>query len=113
MADEQTTPARVRWARFRFGIIAPLLSSPPEPGELGASIAALAARRWRHPTTGEVIRFSAKSIERWFYTARGQQDPIRALERKVPKHAGTHPSVSPTVAEALRMLRRQHPRWSY
>ncbi len=113
MADDTTTPARVRWARFRFGIIAPLLSSPPEPGELGASIAALAARRWRHPTTDEVIRFSAKTIERWFYTARGQQDPIVALERKVPSHAGTHPSLSTAVAEELRMLRRQHPRWSY
>jgi hypothetical protein len=113
MADDTTTSARLRWARFRFGIIAPLLSSPPEPGELGATIARLAARPWRHPTTGEAIRFSAKSIERWWYVARGQQDPIRALERKVPKHAGTHPSVSDAVADAIRMLRRQHPRWSY
>lgn len=110
---EDTTPARVRWARFRFGIIASLLSSPPEPGELGASIAALAARPWRHPSTGEAIRFSAKTIERWFYTARGEQDPIVALERKVPSHAGTHPSISTAVAEELRTLRRQHPRWSY
>ena len=113
MADDTTTPARVRWARFRFGIIAPLLSSPPEPGDLAASLAALAARRWRHPTTGDIIRFSAKSIERWYYAARDQQDPIVALERKVPKHAGTHPSVSAAVAEAIRTLRRQHPRWSY
>ncbi len=113
MSDETSTPARVRWARFRFGIIAQLLSAPPEPGELGASIAALAARCWRHPTTGDIIRFSAKSIERWFYTARDQQEPIRALERKVPSHAGTHPSVPPVVAEAIRSLRRDHPRWSF
>ena len=113
MADDMTAPARMRWARLRFGIIAPLLSSPPEPGELGTSIAALAERPWRHPTNGEVIRFSAKTIERWFYVARGQPDPIQALERKVPKHAGTHPSVSDAVAEAIRTLRRQHPRWSY
>jgi len=113
MANETTTPARVRWARFRFGIIASLLSSPPDPGELAASITALAARTWRHPSTGEVIRFSAKSIERWFYTARGEQDPIVALERKVPSHAGTHPSLSTAVADEIRTLRRQHPRWSY
>jgi putative transposase len=113
MADETSTPARVRWARLRFGIIAPLLSSPPEPGELGARIAELAARPWRHPTTGEVIRFSAKSIERWFYSVRDVPDPIVALERKIARHAGTHPSVTEAVAEVIVMLRRQHPRWSY
>ena len=113
MANDTTPPARVRWARFRFGIIAPLLSSPPARGELCASIAALAARPWQHPTTGETIRFSAKTIERWYYVARGPKDPILALERKVPSHAGTHPSVSGAVAEALGTLRRDHPRWSY
>jgi putative transposase len=113
MGDETSTPARVRWARFRFSIIAQLMSAPPASGELGACIASLAARPWRHPSTGEVIRFSAKTIERWFYTARNEQEPIRALERKVPSHAGTHPSVSDRVADELRKLRRDHPRWSY
>jgi transposase InsO family protein len=113
MSDDTSTPARVRWARFRFSIIAQLLSSPPEPGELAATIAAFAARPWRHPTTGEVIRFSAKSIERWYYTVRDAEEPIVALERKVPRHAGTHPSVSPAVADAIRALRLDHPRWSY
>ena len=31
----------------------------------------------------------------------------------MPKHAGTHPSVTPEVAEVIRTLRKQHPRWSY
>ena len=113
MTDETSTPARVRWARLRFAIIGPLLSAPAEAGELAARIAELAARTWRHPTTGETIRFSFKSLERWYYSARDEQDPIRALERKVPKHAGTHPSVAVAVAEAIRTLRKQHPRWSY
>jgi len=103
MTEDSVTPARVRWARLRFSVVGPLLGSPPEPGELAATLAAtlaaLASMRWRHPTTDEVIRFSAKSIERWFYTARGAHDPIVALERKVPKHAGTHPSITPTIAE--------------
>jgi transposase InsO family protein len=113
MTDTNSTPTRVRWARLRFQIIGQLLGSPPEPGELAARIAELAARPWQHPSTGEAVRFSAKTIERWFYTARGQQDPIRALERKVPKHAGTHPSVSEAAAIEIRRLRREHPRWSY
>jgi len=113
MSDETSTPARVRWARLRFQIIGQLLATPPEPGELAARIAELAAKSFRHPTTGEVVRFSAKAIERWFYAARNAPDPIRALERKVPKHAGSHPSVPEAVAEEIQRLRRDHPRWSY
>src|SRR5688500_17001098 len=113
MSDDTSTPARVRWARLRFQIIGQLLAAPPEPGELSARIAELAARSWRHATTGEVIRFSAKAIERWFYVARSADEPIHALERKVPKHAGSHPSVSDAVAAEIARLRRDHPRWSY
>jgi hypothetical protein len=113
MSDETSTPVRVRWARLRFQINGQLLATPPESGELAARIAELAAKAWRHPTTGEVVRFSAKAIERWFYAARSAENPIRALERKVPKHAGSHPSVPETVAEEIRRLRRDHPRWSY
>ena len=32
--------------------------------------------------TAERVRFRPKTIERWFYTARDQQDPIKALERR-------------------------------
>ena len=31
----------------------------------------------------------------------------------MPSHAGTHPSITVAVADALRTLRQQHPRWSY
>jgi transposase InsO family protein len=113
MSEGQAIPARERWARFRFGVVATLLSSPPESGDLAASFAALAAKTWRHPTTNEVVRLSTKSIERWYYAAKGEADPIRVLERKVPKHAGTHPSISKPVEEALRRLRRDHPHWSF
>lgn len=113
MTDETSTPARVRWARLRFAIIGALFSEPPEAGALWPRIEALAARAWKHPTTGESVRFSAKTIERWYYTARDQQDPIVALERKLPKHAGTHPSVSAAVAAEIRRLRVEHPRWTF
>src|SRR5688572_9168143 len=113
MSDSTRLPARTRWARFRFGVIAPLLTVPPDKGELGAAIAELASRVWPHPTTGEALRVSAKTIERWFYIARQHERPLEALARKVPSHAGKHPSISEPVAAALRQLRRDHPRWSY
>jgi len=113
MADDDATPARVRWARLRFAIIGPLLSAPSDAGELWARIEDLAAKSWRHPSTLRAIRFSSKTVERWYYTAKDAQDPIKALERKVPKHAGTHPSISLVVAEAIRQLRKDHPRWTF
>jgi len=113
MAEDSSTPARVRWARLRFSIVGPLLSSPPDNGELADTIARLAARAWRHPTTGGVFRVSAKSIERWYYAARDADDVIAVLERKVPKHAGTHPSISEKVADQIRVLRKEHPRWTF
>ena len=113
MRPEDEVPARLRWARLRFSIIGPLLASPPEPGQLQSRIGELASKSWKHPTTGEAIRLSAKTIERMYYVARNEADPLRALERKVPKHAGTHPSMSASLAAALTQQYREHPRWSY
>lgn len=112
MSNDTSTPVRLRWARLRFAIISQLLQSPPPCGELSAAIAELAARSWRHPTNGEALHFSAKSIERWYYLARDDPNPIAALERKVPSHAGTHPRITPQVEEAIRGLRRDYPRWT-
>ena len=113
MRPEDDAPPRLRWARLRFAIIGPLLASPPEPGHLADRISELAGMSWKHPTTGEAIRFSDKTIERMYYLARNEADPVRALERKVPKHAGTHPSMSATLGAALTQQYREHPRWSY
>jgi putative transposase len=113
MSQDEQAPARLRWARLRFSIIGQLLASPPESGELAGRIDELARRSWKHPTTGEAVRFSSKTVERMYYVARGQDDPLGALERKVPKHAGTHPSVSPALAAALTCQYQAHPRWSY
>jgi len=50
MATSDDTPMRVRWARLRFSIIGPLLSAPPDDGELKARIDELAAKSWVHPS---------------------------------------------------------------
>src|SRR5882757_63329 len=113
MNQEEQAPARLRWARLRFSIIGQLLASPPEPGDVGNRIGELAAKSWKHPTTGETIRFSDKTVERMYYLARDDPDPLRALERKVPKHAGTHRSVSPALGVALENQYHQHPGWTY
>jgi putative transposase len=105
--------ARLRWAELRFSIIGTLLSSPAEPGELAERLLELAERQYTHPSSGEPVRFGVSTIERWYYQARAAQQPIVALERKVPKHAGSHPSVSGLLASAIAAQHAQHPSWSY
>ena len=113
MTQEDQAPMRLRWARMRFSIISHLLTLPPEPGELAGRIAELAAQSWRHPTKGSVIRLSPKTIERMYYVARAANDPVEALARKIPKHAGTHLSITSAVAAAIEQQYRDHPRWTW
>ena len=58
------------WARFRFSVIGHLLAAPPAKGLLCLELDQLAAREWRHPITGTVVRFGLSTIERWYYRAR-------------------------------------------
>jgi hypothetical protein len=72
-----------RWARLRFSIIGALLAAPPAKGALRAALEELAEREWRHPSTGEPVRFSVSTLERWLYCARNEQhDPVSVLRRK-------------------------------
>lgn len=112
MNPQDIAPMRVRWARFRFSIIGPLLAAPPEKGMLWNKLQELSQKCYQHPSTKLSIRFSPSTLERWYYDAKDQTDPIRALERKVPSHAGTHPAVSAVAAQAVAMLYGQHPTWS-
>lgn len=113
MADREHAPARMRWARLRFSIVGPLLAAPPEPGELGVKLRELAARTYRHPTTGQPEQYSVSTIERWYYVARESDDPVAALARRVPRHAGTHPGISMGMARAILTQYGQHPRWTF
>ena len=72
-----------KWAELRFSVVGPLLSSPPPEGELCQALSLLAKLRWKHPMTGEMVGFSTSTIERWYYAARGADDPVAALMRKL------------------------------
>jgi putative transposase len=113
MSQDDEAPPRLRWARLRFSIIGQLLASPPSQGELAGRIAQLAATPWRHPTTGEELHYSSKTIEKMYYAVRGEADPFLALQRKVAKHAGTHPSVSEALAQAIAKQYDEHRGWTF
>lgn len=114
MQEKSRAQLRQKWAHLRFSIIGPLLASPPGRGELRNAIAVLAAKTWRHPRTGEPIRFGHSTIERWYYAARADDgDPVGALRRRVRSDRGQSPSMNEQLAAALKAQHKDHPSWSY
>jgi transposase InsO family protein len=115
MSTDEPRDASVtrRWANLRFSIIGPLLAAPPEHGEVVVKLTELAMRTYRHPTTGEPLRYSLSTIERWYYAAKGADDPVAVLARKVPSHAGTHASFTPKMAAELEAQYKAHPGWTF
>ena len=55
MKETRHVPTRMRWAPFRFGVISPLLTSPPDPGELAKALDELASQTYQHPGTESVL----------------------------------------------------------
>ena len=111
----QTTPdsTGAQWARFRFSVVGPLLSSPPARGALKTAICSLAGKTWSHPTSGRDVQFAPATIERWYYAARrGHDDPVGALRRAVRKDRGKISLATP-LAERLILQHQDHPDWSY
>jgi len=113
MTQQPDLSTSALWARFRFSVVGPLLSSPPARGELKAALRALAAKTWTHPVNGNEVRFSAVTIERWYYTAqRARDDPVGVLRRAVRRDCGKV-TLAPALVELLRKQYHDHPHWSY
>jgi transposase InsO family protein len=106
------TPTSDPWSRFRFLVVGPLLAAPPAAGELQAALEVLSQKQWIHPTTGQPTRWAFSTIERWYYKARSDEDPIVALKRQPRRDRGRFLTISAPFAEALRAQYRDHPSWS-
>lgn len=104
---------QARWARFRFSIIGPLLSAPPEPGWLHAALISLSKKEWRHPMTGLPMKIGVSTIERWLYQARHESDPVHALRTKRRTDAGVTREINAALKLEIQKQYRAHPSWSY
>jgi transposase InsO family protein len=114
MSQKRPGTVHGRWAEFRFGVVGGLFSAPPERGELGRALQALADQTWTHPVSGEPTRFDVSTIARWYYAARGTPDnPVGALRPRVRSDRGQHrPCFVDGVWAALAELYAQHPSWT-
>ena len=104
---------QARWARFRFSIIGPLLSAPPEVGQLQSVLLELSHKQWRHPITGLPMSIGVSTIERWLYQARHESDPVHALRTKRRTDAGATRELSAALKVEIQRQYRLHPSWSY
>lgn len=112
MSSIPATPKRDRWAHLRFSIVGSLLAAPPQPGQLYGAIRELAAKTWRHPVSGTDVQFATATIERWFYAARNDSDPVSRLRDRRRGDRGTFHSLAPAVIAALRAQYDAHPGWT-
>ena len=113
MVERQNLRVHERWARLRFTVIGQLLAAPPAKGALRGEIEKLAARTWRHPVSGEPVRFGFSTIERWLYLSRKElHDPVGVLRRKRREDAGAQTSMSAPLREALQAQYAAHKSWS-
>jgi transposase InsO family protein len=111
MSDDERS--HERWAHLRFSIVGSLLASPPAPGALRAEIERLAQRPWRHPKSGDLVRFGASTIERWYYAARADSNPVAALRRKLREDSGRSVAITDKLSQVLRRQHEEHPSWSF
>jgi transposase InsO family protein len=110
----QSSSKQEKWARFRFQIVGALLADPPPEGALRDALEELSRRSWIHPIRPDEhksVGFS--TIERWFYAAKGAEDPIEVLRRSVRKDAGMWRVFSDAVIEVIRSQYREYPGWTY
>lgn len=113
MDDNRGPSSPRRWAELRFSIIGPLLAKPVSPGELGTSIEKLSRQLWQAPQSGELVKFGASTIERWYYKARKVDNPLASLTAKVRKDRGVHWAMSPALLEELHAQYLAHRGWNY
>ena len=113
MSDRQSSRVHERWAQLRFWVMGPRLAAPPAKGALWGELKKLAEREWRHPATGEAVRFGASTIQRWYYRARKERhDPVGILQRKLRADVGQQTSMSAAVRQALLAQYAGHKSWS-
>src|SRR4030088_2203948 len=113
MTDRRQTKTSALGARLRFSFFALFWADPPANGTLGTEIAKLAEREWRHPVTGEPVRFVHSTIERWLYLSRRErQDPVGVLRRKPRHDAGHQASMTEALRRKLQSQYAAHPSWS-
>jgi len=113
--SRQSRARRRQVALYRFQLIAPLLLPQLSPRERGARIKEILASPPTPPWGGEPPRLSARTLRRWlaiYLEAKGERDPLAALEPKVRSDRGRSRTVPPELLAQVIDRRERAPRLS-
>lgn len=94
-------------ALFRYQVIAPLLSLPPERGRLQQEIHALADKAWEVPGSDRT-HLGYGTIEEWYY--RYKNGGLPAITPAPRGDAAHSRAIAPEAALAIEEILRAHPR---
>lgn len=111
MTQSALSSTATSWAHFRFAIMGPHYLTVPARSNQDRHRLPW-PKTWSHPITGRDVRFSAVTIERWYYEARRGNNPVGVLRRAVREDCGKV-ALDAALAERLRAQYRDHPHWSF
>lgn len=95
-------------ALFRYGLIAPAISETyDETKSMKEFFSDAAKRTYRNPR-GEDVKFSASTLERWYYSY--QKDGFDALIPKRRCDSGQPRKMDSDIIEQIRFLKKEYPR---
>ena len=98
--------ARQETARFRFGIIAPLVVRPLEPGERAEILRDISSRLWPLGD-GRTVRVHPRTVTRWVQRYKERGYPGLLPEERLDK--GVRRQLSEVVVQRAIELRREDP----
>jgi transposase InsO family protein len=94
-------------AVFRHGIIGALTQAQMDRGQLAAALKTLSKRHFRPPKSLATKRFSAATLERWYYAYR--QRGLDGLKPEPRSDKGRAQALKPEMKELLCEIRRENP----
>lgn len=72
----------------------------------------LARQSWLHPITGKPFQIGFSTLERWYYAARRESDPVHTLRNRGRGDRGRSRALDPVCLQALQALYAAHSDWS-
>ncbi len=91
-------------------MLGPLISARLEHGDVTDLCKQAAARVWEQPPDGELVQFSWRTVEGWYYAHRA--GGLAALMPSTRKDAGKSRAIRPEVEALLLRAKREKPRRS-
>jgi len=97
---------------FRYVVLEPLLTSPPEPGELAERLREISSKIYIQKWDQRPIKISVRTLERWYAACKNAQLPTEVLQPKLRSDRRQTRVVLEAHKNWLAEYNRKYPSWS-